>query len=308
MAFGEYGMAALAETRGLPEQAAQRHRRVFALDHPMVSPRSGRWLAERAYDAGDYPAARALTDQLIAGEAKDVLADAWSLRSVMHWAAGEYQQAVAAMQTAIEHAGPLAHRLWERLARMHAATGDFPAAADAQAHVIVSAFQGDEAVGVYLQMMQAGRLQEAPEILQGLAADEVLPHVGRLLAGVASAYAMLGEELLARAAVAEARTHWSAHTPDVAARLDLMEAWLAVACRDDERAAQLLRSLTVDGDQQRQKAARPLLLAAGDSLAAQDKFAAFDGARPLLEFLREHGSPQSAGWAVAQLARLDRTN
>ena len=61
-----------------------------------------------------------------------MLADAFSLRSVIHWAAGEHQQAMAAMQTAIEHAGPLVHRLWERLARMYAATGDFSAAADAR--------------------------------------------------------------------------------------------------------------------------------------------------------------------------------
>lgn len=306
VAFGESGMAALAETRGRSDEAAQRHRRVLELDHSIVSPRSGLWLAQRAYDAGDHPAARALIDQLVAGDAQDVLADAWSLRSVILWAAGDHQQAVAAMRTAIEHAGPLAHRLWERLARMHAATGDFSAAADAQEHVIVAAFQGDDAVGVYLQMMQAaGRLQETPETLQRLAADETLLHAGRLLAGVASAYAMLGDELAARAAVAEARTHVTAHLPDVAARLDLMEALLAVAARDDERAAQLLRSLTSDSDEQRQKTARPLLLAAGDSLAAQDRFAAFDGARPLLEFLRENGSPQSASWAGNQLAQLD---
>lgn len=76
VAFGEQGMAALAETRGLPEEAAARHRRVFELDHPDVSPRSGLWLAQRAYDAGDHPAARALTDQLVERDATDVLADA----------------------------------------------------------------------------------------------------------------------------------------------------------------------------------------------------------------------------------------
>jgi hypothetical protein len=138
---------------------------------------------------------------------------------------------------------------------MHAATGDFSAAADAQEHVIVAAFQGDDAVGVYLQMMQAaGRLDEAPETLRRLAADETLLHAGRLLAGAASAYGLLGDEQAARDAVAEARAHWSAHTPDGAARLDLTEALLAVAARDDDRAAQLLRSLTDDGDEQRQKA------------------------------------------------------
>lgn len=308
VAFGAYAMATLAETRELPDEAVERHRRVFALAHPGVSPRSGLWLAQRAYDAGDHAAARAITDQLIDGNAgQGVLTDAWSLRSVMHWAAGEQQQAVTAMRTAIEHAGLLADRLWERLARMHAALGDFPAAVAAQEHVLVSSFAGEEAVGVYLQLMHAaGSLDQAPQTLQRLAdADTV--HTGRLRAGVASAYAMLGDEEGARAAVAAARAHWSARMPEVAARLDLMDAMLAITARDDDRAAHLFRALIADGDEQRQKTARPLLLTAGDSLAAQDWFAAFEGARPLLEFLRENGSPQSASWAVTQLAQLEHT-
>jgi hypothetical protein len=59
----------------------------------------------------------------------------------MDWAAGQHQQAMAALRTAIEHAGPLSHRLWERLAQMHAASGDLSVAADAQAHVIASPYQ-----------------------------------------------------------------------------------------------------------------------------------------------------------------------
>jgi hypothetical protein len=173
VAFGESGMAGLAETRGLSDDAAEWHRRVLDRDHPSVSPRSGLWLAQRAYDAGELAAARELTDQLIDAGADSVLADAWSLRSVMHWAAGERKQAIPAMRTAIAYAGPLSYRLWERLARMHALLGDFSAAADAQAQVLLSSFQGDDAVGVYLQLMQAAdRLDDAPQALQRLAADD----------------------------------------------------------------------------------------------------------------------------------------
>jgi hypothetical protein len=53
----------------------------YSLNNPEVSPHSGLWLAQRAYDAGDYAAARDLTDLLIGGDARQgVLADTWSLR------------------------------------------------------------------------------------------------------------------------------------------------------------------------------------------------------------------------------------
>ncbi|SNY72845.1 tetratricopeptide repeat protein [Paractinoplanes atraurantiacus] len=305
-AFGQAGLATLAETRGHLDEAAERHHAVFEQGHPPVAARSGQWLAARAYDAGDHQTAQEITDRLIAGDPDDgVLTDAWSLRSVIAWSTGRHPEAVTAMRTAIEHAGPLAHRLWERLARMHATMGDFSAAADAQAHVIASAFQGDDAVGVYLQLMQAAdRLGEAPAILTGLAEDTTIVHSGRLRVGVASAYALLGDDAAAHTALDAARAHWSAHTPDVAARIDLLAALLAVAERDDEHAAQLLSSL-VDGDDERRKIARPLLLAAGDSFAALNRPAAFEGARPLLEFVRDNGSPQAAGWAESQLAVLN---
>ena len=128
------------------------------------------------------------------------------------------------------------------------------AAADAQEQVIGSAFQGDDAVGVYLQVMQAtGRLDEAPEALRGLAGDGTLLHGGRMLVAVVSAYAQLGDEQAAADALAAARVHWSAGTPDMAARLDLSEALLTVADRDDEHAARPLRSLTDSGDDLRQQ-------------------------------------------------------
>jgi hypothetical protein len=115
---------------------------------------------------------------------------------------------------------------------------------------------------------------------------------------------MLGDEQAAHVALTVARGHGSAQRLDIAARLDLLEALLAVAAGDDERAARLLRSLVADGGELRQSVARPLLLTAGDNLAAQDGFAAFEGTRPLLEFLRENGSPQSAQWTAIQLAQL----
>ena len=306
VAFGESSMADLAETREQPDEAAERHRRVFELNHPEVSPQSGLWLAQRAYDAGDYVTARALTDLLIGGDARQgVLADTWSLRSVMHWTTGERQQAVTAMMTAVEHAGPITHRLWARLALMHAAMGDLSAAVDAQENVLASAFCDHHGVDVYLQLMHAaGRLPEAPGTLRRLA-DNALTRTGQLHVGIASAYAMLGDDARAYAAVAAGREHWSASMPEVAARLDLVEALLAIAGGDDERGARLLRSLVADGDEERQKTTHPLLLAAGDNFAAQGKYAAFEGARPLLEFLRGNGSPQSARWAAVQLTRLE---
>ncbi len=310
LAFGQAAMAELAETRERPEEASEWQRRAFALNHPQVSPRAGMWLAGQAYDDGDHAAAAAIVDQLLdADPGSGVLADAWSLRSTIHWAAGEQQQALSAMATAIEHAGPLSHRLWAHIARMHAAGGDFAAAVDAQEHVLTVPFSDDDAVAIYLQLMQgAGRLAEAPARLRELAEGEVmLLTAGQLYAGVASAYAMLGDDDGLREAIAEARTHLSARTPEVAGRLDLLEAALAIADRDDDRAAELFRGLVADGDETRQASTHPLLLAAGDNYAAQNGFAAFDGARPLLEFLIAKGSPQAVQWASAQMAALDST-
>jgi hypothetical protein len=310
VAYGQAAMAELAETRERHEDAAQWQRLVFALNHPQVSPRAGLWLAEQAYDDGDLTTATALAEQLIAGGPSHyVFADAWSLRSTIHWAAGERQQALSAMATAIEHAGPLSHRLWARIAQMHAASGDFAAAVDAQEHVLTAPFSDDDAVGIYLQLMQAAdRLAEAPARLRELAEGEVmLLSAGQLYAGVASAYAMLGDDDGLRQAIAEARTHLSARSPEIAGRLDLLDAGLAIAERDDERAAELFRGLVADGDENRQTATHPILLATGDTYARQNAAAAFEGARPLLEFLLAKGSPQAVRWASAQLAALEST-
>lgn len=307
LAFGKAAMAELAEACERSEEAAEWQRLVFALNHPQVSPRAGMWLAGQAYEDGDHAAAVAIVEQLLDGDTgSGVLADAWSLRSTIHWVAGEQQQALSAMATAIEHAGPLSHRLWARIARMHAAGGDFAAAVDAQEHVLTAPFSDDDAVAIYLQLMKStGRLAEAPERLRALATGEVmLLTAGQLYAGVAAAYAMLGDDDRTREAIAEARGHLSASTPEVAGRLDLLEAALAIADRDDERAAELFRGLVADGDANRQASTHPLLLAAGDNYAAQNGVAAFEGARPLLEFLLAKGSPQAARWASDQLAAL----
>jgi tetratricopeptide (TPR) repeat protein len=215
VAFGEAGMADLAETRELADEADERHRRVFGLNHPEVSPESALWLAQRAYETGEPAVAAELTGQLVNGDADEgVLADAWSLRSVIHWAAGEHRQAVTAMTTAIEYAGPLAQRLWARLAKMHATMGDLPAAIEAQEHVLVAAFTEDDAIGVYLHLMNsAGRLPEAPARLQELAAADAAPlAAGRLHTGLASAYTMLGDEESAPAAAPLLAAHPASRT------------------------------------------------------------------------------------------------
>ena len=79
------------------------------------------------------------------------------------------------------------------------------------------------------------------------------------------------------------RAHWSAVLPQVSVRAEVMEASVAAAAGDDERAAQLFRSLTDTDDAERRDLARPLLIAAGERYAADGKLCLIPGVRPLLE-------------------------
>ncbi|MGQ0775265.1 MAG: hypothetical protein ACT4NY_12725, partial [Pseudonocardiales bacterium] len=85
---------------------------------------------------------------------------------------------------------------------------------------------------------------------------------------------------------------------------DVMEASLAAGEGDDERAAQLFRSLTDTDDAKRRDLARPLLIATGDKFAADGKLCLIPGVRPLLEYLSEAAGPETATWAATSLAHL----
>jgi hypothetical protein len=110
--------------------------------------------------------------------------------------------------------------------------------------------------------------------------------------------------MLFRQVLARVRAHWSAVLPQVSVRADVMEASAAAAEGDDERAAQLFQSLTDTDDAERRDLARPLLIAAGDQLAADGKLCVIPGVRPLLEYLSEAAAPNTAAWAATSLAHL----
>jgi hypothetical protein len=83
-----------------------------------------------------------------------------------------------------------------------------------------------------------------------------------------------------------------------------MEASVAAADGDDERAAQLFQSLTDTDDAERHDLARPLLIAAGEQFAADGKLCLIPGVQPLLEYLSEAAAPNTAAWAATSLAHL----
>jgi hypothetical protein len=64
-ALASLRLAGLAELRDQPTEAARRYADVAALRHPVVSPPAVLWLARRAFQDGDRPAARALAHEVI---------------------------------------------------------------------------------------------------------------------------------------------------------------------------------------------------------------------------------------------------
>jgi hypothetical protein len=127
---------------------------------------------------------------------------------------------------------------------------------------------------------------------------------GDLLLALASAHSARNDLDATREVLARVRAHWSAVLPQVSVRADVMEASVATADGDDERAAQLFRSLTDTDDAERRDLARPLLIAAGDHFAAAGKLCLIPGVRPLLEYLSEAAAPKTATWAATSLAHL----
>jgi hypothetical protein len=79
-----------------------------------------------------------------------------------------------------------------------------------------------------------------------------------------SAHAARDDLDACRQVLARVRAHGSVVLPQVSVRADVMEASVAAADGDDERAAQLFRSLTDTDDAERRDLARPLLITAGD--------------------------------------------
>ncbi|MGH9216265.1 MAG: hypothetical protein ACRDZS_08415, partial [Acidimicrobiales bacterium] len=158
--------------------------------------------------------------------------------------------------------------------------------------------------GRYVQLMAAAdRSDEAVAVLEQHAAG-CGPFAGELLLALASAHAARDDLDACREVLARVRAHWSATLPQISVRADVMEASVAAADGDDERAAHLFRSLTDTDDAERRDLARPLLIAAGEHFAAAGKLCLIPGVRPLLEYLSEAAPPDTAAWAATSLAHL----
>ena len=146
---------------------------------------------------------------------------------------------------------------------MLAVCGDLAGAADAYRGLLDQPLLSGPDAGRYVQLMvAAGRVDEAVAVLEQHTADGE-PFVGDLLLALASAHAARDDLDATRQVLARVRAHWSAALPQVSVQADVMEASVAAADGDDERAAQLFRSLTDTDDAERRDLARPLLIAAG---------------------------------------------
>lgn len=304
-ALASLRLAELAEGRNQPAEAARRYADVAALGHPVASPPAVLWLARQAGQDGDRPAARVLAHEVLSSGDERLLPEAWGLLASLAWLDDDRDGAVAAMRLAVDTAGAWHRSYSRRLAEMLAACGDLSGAADTYRRLLDQPLlPGYPDVGRYVQLMvAAGRVDEAVTVLEQCAADEGL-FAGDLLLALASAHAARDDLDAIRQALARVRAHWSATMPHVSVRADVIEASVAIADGDDERAAQLYRSLTDTDDAERRDLARPLLISTGEQLAADGKFCVIPGARPLLEYLSEAAAPETATWAATSLAHL----
>lgn len=303
-ALASLRLAELAELRDQPAEAARRYADVAALRHPVASPPAVLWLARQTAQDGDRPAARALAHEVLSSGDRKLLPEAWGLLASLAWLDDDRDGAVAAMRLAVDTAGEWHWSYSRRLAEMLAAGGDPAGAADVYRKLLDQPlFSGTDA-GRYVQLMVAAdRVDEAVLVLEQYVADGG-PFAGDLLLALASAHAARDDLEATRQVLARVRAHWSAVLPQVSVRADLMEASVAAADGDDERAAHLFRSLTDTDDAKRRELARPLLIAAGEQLAADKKVCMIPGAQPLLEYLSEAAAPDTATWAAASLAHL----
>ena len=304
-ALASLRLAELAEERDdQPGLAARRYADVAALRHPVASPPAVLWLARHAARNGDRPAARVLAREVISSGEGSLRAAAWGLVASLAWLDNDTDEAVAAMRLAVDTAGEWHGSYSRSLAEMLAARGELAGAAEVYRTLLDQPlFHGPDA-GRYAQLMAAAGLgEQAVVVLERYAAGDG-PFAGDWLLALASAHAACDDLEGCRQVLARVRAHWSATLPRVLVRAEVIEASLAVAEGDDERAAQLFGALTDADDAERRDLARPLLIATGDQFAADGKLCVIPGTRPLLEYLSEAAAPATAAWAAKSLAHL----
>ncbi|MGQ0777192.1 MAG: tetratricopeptide repeat protein, partial [Pseudonocardiales bacterium] len=256
-AMGSLQLAELAEERDQPAEAARRYADVAALRHPVASPPAVLWLARQTAQDGDRPAARVLAHEVVSNGYGHLLPEAWALLASLAWLDDDRDAALAAIRLAVDTAGDWHWSYTRRLAEMLAACGDLGGAADAYRTLLDQPLLPGADAGRYVQLMgEAGRIDEAVAVLTQYTADDG-PFAGDLLLALASAHAARDDLNAARQVLVRVRTHWSAGMPQMSVRTDVMEASLAAGEGDDERAAQLFRSLTDTDDAKRRDLARP---------------------------------------------------
>ncbi|MGH3720975.1 MAG: tetratricopeptide repeat protein [Pseudonocardiaceae bacterium] len=304
-ALASLRLAELAEERDdQPGEAARRFTDVAALRHPVASPPAVLWLARQAARNEDRAAARVLAYEATSSGPGWLRAEAWALLAGLALLDQDTDGAVDAIRLAVDAAGVWHGSYTRSLAEMLAARGDLADAAEVYRTLLDQPlFYGPDA-GRYAQLMiAAGHGDEAVAVLEQHAAGDGL-YAGDVLLALASVHAARDDIDGCRQAIDRARAQWSATLPQVSVRVDVMEASLAIAEDDDERAAHLFRSLTDTDDAERRDLARPLLIATGQQFAAAGKLCVIPGALPLLEYLSEAAPPDTATWAARSLAHL----
>jgi hypothetical protein len=303
-ALASLRLAEVAERRDQPAQAACRYAEVAALQHPVASPPAVLWLAHQAAQDGDASTARVLAHEVVSSGAESLQAAAWGLLGSLAWRDNDADGAVAALRRAVDTAGKWHWSYSQRLAETLAACGDLAGAADVYRTLLEQPLLHGPDAGRYVQLMvAAGRSDEAVAVLEHYAADGG-HFAGDLLLALASVHAARDDLDATQQVLARVRAHWSVVLPQVSVRADVMEASVAAAAGDDERAAHLFRSLTDTDDTERRDLARPLLIACGEHFAAEGKLCVIPGVRPLLEYLSEAAAPETAAWAATSLAHL----
>lgn len=298
-------LAELAESREQPEEAARRYAGVTELRHPLASPPAVLWQARRAFENGDRETARVLAHEVTTtGGNESLRSAAWGVLGSLAWLDDDTDAAVAALRQAVAAAGEWHWSYSRHLAEMLAASGDLAGAADTYRTLLDQPLLHAPDAGRYVELMvAAGRTDEAVAVLEEHATDSS-PFSGDMLLALASLHATRDDLDAYRQTLARVRAHWSAMLPQVSVRADVMEASVATAEGDDDRAARLFRSLTDTDDAERRDLARPLLITAGERFAKEGKLCVIPGVRPLLEYLSEVAPPDTASWAATSLAHL----
>ncbi len=303
-ALASLRLAELAEEREQPAEAAGWYAEVAGLGHPVASPPAALWLARRAGLDGDRPRARVLAREVLSSGDGWLRAQAWGLLGSLAWLDEDKEGAVGGLRRAVEAAGEWHWSYSRRLGEMLAACGDPGGAAEVYRTLLDQPMLHGPDAGRYVQLMAAaGRIDEAVAVLEQYAAEGEL-YTGDILLALASAHSARDDVDATRRVLARVRAHWSATLPQISVRADVIEASVAAADGDDDRAAQLFRSLTDTDDAERRDLARPLLIAAGECFAADGKLCLIPGVRPLLEYLSEVAPHDTAAWAATSLAHL----